>query len=65
MGFSPGRLDRSRAGNDYGHPAGRALAMLRSAGATTFSTDRGGQVVLVPSRGSVQVGVLTRMEPAR
>ncbi|NHN56080.1 MBL fold metallo-hydrolase [Calidifontibacter sp. DB0510] len=43
------------AGNDYGHPAARTLALLASAGSAVYRTDRGGDIAVVARGGRAWV----------
>ena len=53
------------AGNDYGHPASSALAMLRSVGTTAFRTDVDGGIALVAGPdGALTVVTSTARDPA-
>jgi competence protein ComEC len=53
-------LFSSGAGNEYGHPTDRSLAMVRSAGASVFRTDRDGSIAIASSSEGLQAYVSGR-----
>jgi competence protein ComEC len=50
----------SGAGNEYGHPTDRSLAMVRSAGASIFRTDAQGSIAIVGTPEGLQAYVSGR-----